>query len=67
MFLVYISPNSCGFAAVAQDTGECDHLIFLQIVQSEFYKSLFQFVTEMWQCQNIFVIFLISCPNFDYA
>lgn len=64
MFSVYSSPNSCGFAAAAQDIGECDHLIFfLQIVQAEFYKPFSQFVTEMRQCQNIFVIFLISFPN----
>lgn len=64
MFSVYNLPNSCGFAAVAQDIGECDHLIFfLQIVQSEFYKPFFQFVTEMWQCQKIFMIFLIDCSN----
>lgn len=64
MFSVYSSPNSWGFAAVAQDIEECDRLIFfLQIVQPEFYKPFFQFVTEMWQCQNVFVIFLFSCPN----
>lgn len=47
MFLAYSSPNSRGFAAVAQDIGECDYFIFfLQIVQHEFYKPFFQFVTE---------------------
>lgn len=63
VFLVYISPSSCGFAAVAQDIQEWHYFIFvLRIVQHEL-DDFPQFVPENMPMSKCLCGLLLAAPT----